>query len=347
MGESITDEAVKEGVNTALEVRKIARTRRTQVGIAYQTPHGWLPQTAGVNTQPDVFLGGLHAEQLGIIGGYALGLRTTDFIRMIEVYFDPTLNVQQAFPACPECWASQVPFTHKGLEIIVARVDGSTVGSWKLKGNIFNLTPPGEIYPSDELMAANPLSNFTPLGNKPLLDPTGQMRHRNDSDTVLEVALRHKESVVGLVPRAVQKVCDSVSIGMADGRVFGGFPIQSKLYTGWNPEDVATVQGLSERYNKADFEVLGAVVPKWVPEKHTIGFLGMSLEFRATLLEWGNPDPAAWRVVAADSDGNRRYDGSIASILRSSEKIADFNKFFETQRTRLASEPRVRAKSLA
>jgi cytidine deaminase len=318
-----------------MEYRAKSRTFRSSVGVAFEAQNNWF---GGFNIEKYAY-NGYHAEEVAIIRGLDRGFRGTDFTRMVEIFQDAGHNEVEIFPACPlYCWGVMNAFTHPGLQVIVADVDGNVHYQTTLK-EIIHPPAPGTVYPSDKIRAIKPLCNVTPLGNTQPAAPNEKMSSPGDVESIIHVALEYQNKCM-VFAKTEQVVYDSVSLGMADGEIFGGFRIHTHHYKGYRPEEVAGIIALSQGYNGPDFKIMAGVIPDYVNASKAKAFMSSTLESWAVLLDFGNPDI---KVIGIDKEGSVLHEGSIKDMFRSFEKDGSFIDDLKSTKRRLASEPKATA----
>jgi cytidine deaminase len=155
----INKDLIKKAVEAAIEARKKAVTFKTAVGASVITKDGRI--FSGQNYESWGYNFELHGEQVAIINGMQEGYRTTDFDSLIIVFQSGWHPGVEVYPACPYCWAFLHQFSHLGLNLIVADVDGNVLFETTLKDCIHPPAGSG-MYPSEEYRKIKPLSNMEP-----------------------------------------------------------------------------------------------------------------------------------------------------------------------------------------
>lgn len=302
MGESITDAEIAEGILHANTAREVAMTSRTKCGVSVGVRvHGRLVWQSGFNIEFRAY-NGYHAEEVAGVGLIDAGKMAGDFEVLVERYQDASHNIVEHFPGCPTCWSFYNNWGNKDMLFVVADGVKETYRA-RLK-DMQHVAPPGLVYPSDTLRAAKPLRNFRAGGDAPLRRVVETMKTPTDIDSLVRVALDARGR--GLTFEGYDNLLhfDAVAFGMADGRIFGGFPMQSYGYKGYRPEEVGAILASLRDYRGADYRIVAGIVPSYVQDDETRGFLASITEFYSILREFTHD---RIKLVAANNKGEIVY----------------------------------------
>ncbi len=320
-------------IAAALKAREQARTFRSKVGVAFSMFDGRI--FGGFNIEKYGY-GGYHAEEVGILNALSKGYRGADFKRMIEIFQDAGHSKAEIYPACPNnCWGTMWAHTNPDLEIVVTSAEGKEQHSFRLN-EIVNPPAPALVFPSDAIKAIRKLSNSgsrsANQGDIPVIDNDYAWGGAG-SDIIAPVtscASDYREYKMTF--DSPQFVFDSVAFGMKNGRVFGGFDVQSHYYKGYRAEEMAAISAMSNGNSNADFDVMVAVIPQFVEESQINAFLSMQWQTWGILDEFANPSVKIYAVNAADPE-NAMYVGTLSSLstLLSKENITAAAKLKESK----------------
>ncbi len=345
--EDISAEELAKGIQMTLTHReKHAQSFRSRVGVNYWVNEEWFPATNREGWEYNVN----HAEERGLMRAYDRGNRCRDFGNgaMIEIYQDAGHDKPQLYPGCPfPCWGNWKAWTHPDMLIIVVDVGGKVHGSINV-GQILALPSPFETYPSQKDMDLRPLTNSEPRLGKPYTPTVETMQSESDAEPVIRTAIRYADLGVRIDTSGKLLRLDGAALGTFDGKVQGGFPMESWFREGHSPEAFAIACSNEEGgYNGRDYKIFVGVVPEFFAGKEAIPFLTNLRATFSTLLEAGTPEI---RFIGVDKKGSRLYDGSIPDLLRKFGEDANCTNFTErlkTERPRQNSQPRSIARSPA
>jgi len=326
-----TTRQIAEGVSVAMQSREMARTFRSKVGTALQTKDRWF---GGSNIELYAY-NGYHAEEMSVISGLEEGYRGKDFPRLAEVFQDAGHKEVEIFPACAlHCWGVMYAFTHPGIEIVVADVEGKVHYEARLN-QILHPPYPGEVYPSLKIREIKPLNNFEPLGDRQPWQTSFSMKHSEDIESVTDVALEYCKRGITFAP-VQQLVFDGVAFGMKNKDIQGGFFLQTYNYKGYRPEETGGLLALKKGHNNTDFEFMVGVLPTWVEKTDAKPFLAQMFNSWGTVVDFAHPQI---RITAVQHDRSKVFEGTLADIYSNFSENNGLLERLKISRRRNSSDP--------
>lgn len=156
-----------------------------------------------------------------------------------------------------------------------------------------------------------------------------------ESDEKLKEAVK-----VALDYRELARTFD-IKVGVAletyDGKIFGGFNVETYAHKGYHAEEVALIRALAEGYNGVDFRRLVVVFQDSRDEGVEI-YPGCPLSCWGYLWEFAHP---GLEIVVADARGKVHYKTTLKEIIHPPAPGRVFpSEEFRKRRPKLNSEPK-------
>lgn len=156
-----------------------------------------------------------------------------------------------------------------------------------------------------------------------------------ESDEKLKEAVR-----VALDYREQARTFD-IKVGVAletyDGKIFGGFNVETYAHKGYHAEEVALIRALAEGYNGVDFKRMVVVFQDSRDEGVEI-YPGCPLSCWGYLWEFAHP---GLEIVVADARGKVHYKTTLKEIIHPPAPGRVFpSEEFRKRRPKLNSEPK-------
>lgn len=128
-----------------------------------------------------------------------------------------------------------------------------------------------------------------------------------------------------------------VAFEMYDGKIFGGFNVETYAHKGYHAEEVGIIRALADGYNGVDFKRMVVVFQDTKDEEVEI-YPGCALSCWGYLWEFTHP---GLEIVVADARGKVHYKTTLGEIIRPPSPGKVFpSEDFKKRRPKLNSEPK-------